>query len=83
MYTHELGLGNRTPKAENNKNQHPSNVKRRGEGEASRPRTPHTVTWDSQNSSPKDRSGLHMRQVPTPPFSFRTTQHLREGTPST
>lgn len=34
MYTHELGLGNRTPKAENNKNQHPSNVKRRGEGEA-------------------------------------------------
>lgn len=34
MYTHELGLGNRTPKAENNKNQHPSNVKRRGEGKA-------------------------------------------------
>lgn len=33
MYTHERGLGHGTPKAAD-KNQHPSNVNRRGEGKA-------------------------------------------------
>lgn len=33
MYTHERGLGNGTPRADN-KNQHPSAGKRRGEGKA-------------------------------------------------